>query len=384
MEPSATWPVVYTRHNGLHDRIICIPHDALVTLCSIPRHYPAKKSPREKRHPMIRLFVLLSFVTLTFTACGGRNPNTVVVYTALDEIYSRPILDAFEKESGLDVEVVYDTEAAKTTGLVTRLINEAKRPRCDVFWNNECAQTIRLKERGVLEAFVPRGSAAIPDTFKDLDGFWTGFAARARVILYNTDRVDSPPTSLEDFLKPENRGRGAIALPLFGTTATHAAAIYALWGPEKGLDFFKKLQENEIAILASNSEVRDRVARGEYAFGLTDTDDANGAVEDGLPAKWLLPDQDGMGTLLVPNTLSLIKGAPNAEGGKRLIDYLLSPAVEQRLANSRSIQIPLNPSAKPPENVPTLDHIKVMAVSYAAMADQMDRSGAELRELFVR
>ena len=332
---------------------------------------------------MYQLTILFGLGAL-LASCGGPPPNSVVVYTALDEIYSRPILDAFEAETGLNVEAVYDTEAAKTTGLVTRLINEAGRPRCDVFWNNESAQTIRLKERGVLEAFVPQAAAAIPDNFKDPDGFWIGFAARARVIIYNTEQVTDPPTSIEDFLKPEHRGKGCIALPLFGTTATHAAALYAHWGPEQGLDFFKKLQENEIAVLASNGEVRDRVARGEYAFGLTDTDDANGAIEDGLPAKWLLPDQDGMGTLLIPNTVSLIKGAPNAEGGKRLMEYLLRPAVERRLAESRSIQVPLNPAVDAPDKVPAIADIKVMDVTYAATAAQMDRAAGDLRELFVR
>lgn len=335
---------------------------------------------------MQRIMTLLGLVGLSAAlgACGGRDPNLVVVYTALDEIYSRPILDAFEAESGLKVVAVYDTEAAKTTGLVTRLINEANRPRCDVFWNNECAQTILLKKKGVLEAFAPADAAAIPDKFKDPEGYWTGFASRARVIVYNTDQVSTPPNSIQDFLKPEYRGKGCIALPLFGTTATHAAALYALWGPEKGLDFFKQLQDNGIALLASNGEVRDRVARGEYAFGLTDTDDANGAVEDGLPAKWLLPDQDGLGTLLVPNTVSLIKGAPNAEGGKRLMAYLLSPAVEQRLAESRSIQIPLNPAVAAQGKVPAIADIKVMAVGYDAMADQMETAARQLRELLVR
>lgn len=332
---------------------------------------------------MHRLIILFGLATL-LASCGDHSPKTIVVYTALDEIYSRPILDAFEAETGLDVEAVYDTEAAKTTGLVTRLINEAGRPRCDVFWNNECAQTIRLKERGVLEVFVPQAAAAIPDNFKDPDGFWTGFAARARVIVYNTDQVTDPPTSIEDFLKPEHRGKGCIAMPLFGTTATHAAALYALWGPEKALDFFRKFQENEIAVLASNGEVRDRVARGEYAFGLTDTDDANGAIEDGLPAKWLLPDQDGMGTLLIPNTVSLIKGAPNVDGGKRLMEYLLSPAVEKRLAESRSIQVPLNPAVDAPDKVPAIASVKVMDVTYTAMAAQMERAAEELRDLFVR
>lgn len=316
--------------------------------------------------------------------CGGGGPKPVAVYTALDEIYSRPILDAFTQETGIPVQAVYDTEAAKTTGLVTRLINEASRPRCDVFWNNEVAQTILLKDKGVLAPYTPAAAAASPAPFKDPDGYWTGFAARARVIIYNTDQVKTPPMSIWDFLRPENRGKGAVAMPLFGTTATHAAALYAYWGEEQARSFFELLQGNGVAFLSGNSEVRDRVARGEYAFGLTDTDDANGAIEDGLPAKWLLPDQDKLGTLLIPNTLSLVKDAPNPDGAKLLIDYLLSPAVEQRLAEGRSIQIPLNPAVKGPEGVPAIADIKVMEVSYEAIAGQMETAARQLRELLVR
>lgn len=327
---------------------------------------------------------IVAVIVLCIVGCGGAPENRVVVYTALDEIYSRPILDTFTEETGIEVEAVYDTEAAKTTGLVTRLINEANRPRCDVFWNNEVAQTILLKERDLLAPYKPEAAAPIPAPFKDPEGYWTGFAARARVIIYNTERVEEPPTSIQDFLRPEYKGKTAIALPLFGTTATHAAALFAHWGEEEALEFFRKLEANDVAFVAGNAVVRDAVARGEYLFGLTDTDDANGAIEDGLPAKWLLPDQDGLGTLLIPNTVALIKNSPNGDGAKQLIEYLLSPAVERQLAESRSIQIPLNPAVPTPENVPAIADIKTMDTSFDAMADAMENSANQLRALLVR
>lgn len=317
-------------------------------------------------------------------SCSGTNQESVVVYTALDEIYSRPILDAFTAETGIAVKAVYDTEAAKTTGLVTRLINESARPRCDVFWNNEVAQTILLRERGVLTPYQPVASNAIPAEFKDPESYWTGFAARARVIIYNTEKLTDPPTSLHDFVRPEYKGQCAIALPLFGTTATHAAALFAAWGEADAMAFFQKLVDNDVAFVAGNGVVRDAVARGEYAFGLTDTDDANGAVEDGFPARWLLPDQEGLGTLLIPNTVALIKNGPNPDGAKALIEYLLSPAVEKRLAESRSIQIPLNPAVTAPESVPDIREIHTMKPSFSEMAAQMESSADQLRTLLVR
>lgn len=308
------------------------------------------------------------------------------MYTALDEMYSRPILDAFEEETGIEVLAVYDTEAAKTTGLVNRLIAEKDRPRADVFWNNEIAQTIALENEGMLTPYTSPSAKAIPAAFKDAGGYWTGFAARARVIIYNTDLVDDPPTSVMDFLEDEWAGRAAIAKPLFGTTATHAAALFTLWDDEKARAFFKGLLDNDVAILAGNATVRDMVAAGEYAAGLTDTDDANGAVEDGKPAKWLFPDQgpDQMGTLVIPNTVALIKNSPNPEGGKALIDFLLRPETEARLAGMRSIQIPLNPAVDAPGNVPDLAEIKAMDVDFEAVAENMSETAAFIREEFLK
>ena len=319
-------------------------------------------------------------------ACSADRRPEVVIYAALDEMYSRPILETFEARAGIRVRVQYDTEAAKTTGLVTRLIAEKGRPRADVFWNNEVAQTIVLKRAGILDAYTSPAAAAIPDGYKDPEGYWTGLAARARVIIYNTKLVTDPPASIHDLLDPEWRGKAAIANPLFGTTATHAAALFALWGDEKAREFFLGLKANDVAVLPGNATVRDFVARGEYAFGLTDTDDANGAIEDGFPVRWLLPDQgeDRLGTLLIPNSVALIKDGPNPEAARKLIDYLLSPEVEGALASTRSIQIPLNPAVEPPENVPDIAAMRTMDVDFDAIAGRMESTATFIQEEFLR
>ena len=331
-------------------------------------------------------FVLVFWGLLIAVGCGGPKTDEVVVYTALDEMYSRPILEAFEKAAGIRVRAVYDTEASKTTGLRTRLVAERDRPRADVFWNNEVAQTILLKNEGILEPYRSPAAQGIPEAFRDKDGYWTGFAARGRVIIYNTDLVAQPPTSIQDFLKPEWKGKAAIGKPLFGTTATHAAALFAAWGEERAKVFFRALLANEVAVLEGNATVRDRVAAGDYAFGLTDTDDANGAIEDGLPARWLFPDQgaDQMGTLIIPNTVALIKGAPHPDAARKLIDYLLSPEVEAQLAAMRSVQIPLNPAVKAPEGVPRLSEVKTMPIGFEAVAAQMPAAIAFAKEEFIR
>jgi len=325
-------------------------------------------------------------LAILIPGCGSNAPQTVVVYTALDEMYSQPVLKDFEERTGIKVDAVYDTEASKTTGLVTRLIAERSRPRADVFWNNEVAQTILLKKDGVLDPYASPQAMVIPDKFKGPEGYWTGFAARGRVIIYNIDLVrEDPPTSIMDFTKEQWRGKTAIAKPLFGTTATHAAALFALLGEKEAGSLFYKLKDNDVKILAGNATVRDMVARGEIAVGLTDTDDANGGILDGFPVDWLFPDQgpNEMGTLLIPNSVALIKNGPNPDGGKALIDYLLSPETEKRLAEMRSIQIPLNPAVQAPMNVPKISDIKTMGVSFEDTAEMMVVSSEFIQKEFL-
>ncbi len=334
-----------------------------------------------------RFFLVFTALAPTFMAigCVREEGPEVVVYVSLDELYSRPILNEFERRSGIRVRAQYDTEAAKTTGLVNRILAERGRPRADVFWNNEVVQTIALRNAGALEPYASPSRAGIPEAFKDPEAYWTGFAARARVIIYNTELVSEPPTSIRDLLREEWSGNAAIANPLFGTTATHAAALFAVWGDDAARDYFAGLRSMRVAVLPGNATVRDLVARGEYAVGLTDTDDANGGVVDGFPVAWVLPDQEagGLGTLVLPNTVALVRGGPNSDAGKRLIDYLLGPEVESALAASRSIQIPLNPAADAPENVPALAEIRTMDIDFDEISERMPRTAAYLRAEFL-
>ena len=91
-----------------------------------------------------------------------------------------------------------------------------------------------------------------------------------------------------------------------------------------------------------------------------------------------------MGTLVIPNTVALVKGGPNPDAGRMLIDYLLSAQVEDSLAHTRSIQIPLNPSVVPPDNVPILEKIVTMDVTFEEIADKMEAAAEFVQKEFVR
>lgn len=314
--------------------------------------------------------------------------KTVVVYTSVDQVYSEPVFRDFENATGIKILAVYDVEATKTTGLVNRLIAEKNRPQADVFWSGEFGQTLLLKNESILAAYSSPSASDIPRQFRDPADYWTGFGGRARVFIINTDKLtpDQYPHSINDMLDSRYPGNTiGIAYPMFGTAATHAAALYSYLGKEKARSFFFSISQRQVRVVDGNSVVRDIVADGQLAFGLTDTDDACGALENGKPVVIIVPDQKPgeMGTLVIPNTVALIAGSPHPAEAKIFIDYVLDRKTEDSLVSSGWIQIPSR-------DVPTkttcmnITGIKAMDISYQDVYNGIPATQKDMIEIFIR
>ena len=176
-----------------------------------------------------------------------------------------------------------------------------------------------------------------------------------------------------------------IAYPVFGTTATHAAALYAFLGAEKAEEFFQKLYDRGIRVADGNATVRDLVASGQLIMGFTDTDDACGAKKRGKPVDLVFLDQEenGLGTLLIPNTVAMVDRAPHPEEAQILIDFLLSEEVEQRLIEAGWTHIPLRSLNIHQDCLENMD-IKGMNISLQEIYHSFERSKKELLEIFIR
>jgi iron(III) transport system substrate-binding protein len=319
---------------------------------------------------LIALMLVVAIAVLA-DGCGKKGPTEVVVYTALDREFSEPIVATFMSQTGIVVRSKFDTESTKTVGLAEAIIAERERPRCDVFWNNEILNTLRLERQGLLRHYKSPAGAAFPASVRSPKGLWYGFAARARVLIVNTNLVSEErrPKSVRDIIDPQ--WRCGIAKPLFGTTATHAACLFAAWGDDEAKQFFRAVKNN-VSIMGGNKQVAQAVGAGSLAFGLTDTDDALIEMENGKPVTIVYPDQgEGqIGTLFIPNTLAIIKDSPNPEPAEELVDYLLSPEVERALAAGPSAQIPLRPGVPASPRVKTPAEVRAMEVDWSAAAEK--------------
>jgi iron(III) transport system substrate-binding protein len=334
------------------------------------------------------------FGALTAAGCGK---GAVVLYCAQDREFAEDVLAEFEKHSGWPVTTRYDNEANKAVGLYDDLVREARQPRCAVYWNNEILNTLRLAKQGLLQPYDSPAAGAFPARWRAPDHTWHAFAGRARVLLLNTKLLaergipeDQWPRSLDDLTDPRWKDQVAMAKPTAGTSATQAACLFAAWGDAKAKAWYTALHTNGVQLVAGNKLVAVGVGAGQFAVGLTDTDDAMAEIDAGKPVKLVFPDADaaensGRGTLFIPNTVVLIKGGPNPDGGKKLVDYLLSAAVEAKLASKEGgYHIPLNPAVQVelPEAMRPARTARQLAVDFGRAAELWDDAQAFLRQEF--
>ncbi len=330
----------------------------------------------EGRCDLIGRLAVVMLLAVALSGCGPATPgeNTVVVYVSEDQVFSEPVLKAFEKATGIVVKAAYDTEEAKSTGAMNRLIAEANNPQADVYWANEPVRAEILRQRGISAAYRSPSATGIPEGLKDPADHWTGFSARARVLVVNKAARDKP-RSVRAYLDPRWKGRAVVANPLFGTTTDQMGALFAVWGDDAGRRFLEGMKANAVRISTSNGESADLVASGEVDFGLVDSDDAFSRMKEGKPIEMIVPDQgaDEAGVLIVPNAVVLIRNGPHAAAARKLVDFLLSKEAERMLAFADCAQIPLHEGVETPAQVPRIETLKVMKADFAQVASKVQQ-----------
>ncbi len=313
----------------------------------------------------ITVIGLIFLAGLSCDKSGSGGQKEVVLYTSVDEPVARPIVQEFEKRTGIKVRLKTDTEASKTAGLVQSLRAEKANPQCDVFWNNEPFHTISLAEEGVLGAYESPVAKEVMPQFRDPKNRWASNGLRMRMIAMSPGV--SGAANVEDLIDPKFKGKVCMAFPALGTTAGHLAVMRLKWGQEKYEAYLKGLMANEVKLLGGNSEVVKQIGLGNMSVGLTDNDDVDSMIREvGADKIKAVPAAMGNdGPLAIPTTVGLVAGAKHDAEAKQLIDYLLSAEVEGKLKAAnfavRSVRPGLSTSQPLPPEMPLLMEIDYIA-----------------------
>lgn len=339
------------------------------------------------------LLALLAPVALTalISCASSREPPTLVLYSTLDAPTLRRVADAYQAETGVRVLVQGEAEGGGAPGLGQRLVAEASAPRADVWWSDEPFDTIRLARAGVLEPYTP---ATLPDSWpaelRGRGGLWMGLGLRARVIAYDTQRVPEAeaPRRLRDLAGPRWAGRVGIARPREGTTRGHMGALAQAWGAEELEAWLREMAGLGLRVYDDNERVVRGVALGEIDLGLTDSDAVLAAQARGWPVGMVFEALEprgshprwSIGAMGMPTTVALVAGGPNAEEGRRFLDWLCAGRGEAALAASAARLAPID--RRLAGEFPGSALPGVVAVDLEAVADAIEEAMAVTAEVF--
>lgn len=324
----------------------------------------------QKVHKAVWVLVV---VTLFLLSPMIAQANELTIYSGRNERFVLPLVEQFQKETGIRVNLL----SGDAPQFVHRLQTESRRPQADLFISNDGALLEVARNRDLLMGFESPKVEVIPENFRAVDGSWVGLAARARVLMYNTELIseDEMPKSLFDLTDPKYRGEFALTRAGNASMVTHISAVRAIFGDEVTSELIEGILANEPAILRGHTDIRQAVGSGEYKFGLVNNYYYHLQLEEAENnnVAAIYPDQgEGeMGVFVNISGIGLVKNAPNKENAIAFIEFLLSDE-NQRLYSYTSKETPLVPGIEAVEYAVTIDQYKVADLHLSELGSVYD------------
>jgi iron(III) transport system substrate-binding protein len=308
----------------------------------------------------VRVILLVLFMAILVFGSPpvGKAAEVLRIYTAFDTEEAKYYIDAYEKETGIDVQWV----RLSSGEVLARVEAEAANPQASVWHAGSNTSHINAASKGLLAPYKPNTDFELPDKFHAKDWAWTGFYTGAIGFISNTKFLEKKgvkaPTSWDDLLNPAFSKNVALAYPYTsGTAYTTYATLVQMWGLEKTLDWWEKFDKQSIfQYTKSGTGCIPMVGLGEVGVGIAFSHDilAKG-VNMGYPVVMTFPKE---GTGYEIGGLALIKGGPEPERGKKFIDWCFTVRAQDLF--QKYCRLPVNPKATVGKGAATLDQIKLI------------------------
>jgi iron(III) transport system substrate-binding protein len=269
------------------------------------------------------------------SASGGGEVSGegLVVYSGRNEELVGPIIERFEEESGIDVEVRY----GDTAELAATILEEGQNSPADIFFSQDAGALGAVADEGILSPLPEDTLSRVEERFRDPNGEWVGVSGRARVVVYNTEALseDELPRSILDFTDPEWSGRIGWA-PTNGSFQAFVTALRLIDGEDVAREWLEGVQANNPRRYENNLAILEGVASGEidagfvnhyYLFQLQEERGGN------VPAANYYFQNGDPGSLVNVAGLGILNTAENTAEAQEFLEFLLSEEAQSYFAN---------------------------------------------------
>lgn len=307
-------------------------------------------------------------------ACSSGDDNTLVIYSGRSENLVRPILERFEKETGVDIEVRY----GDTAELAAAILEEGENTRADLFFSQDAGALAALANRDLLAELREADLEIVPERFRDPGGRWTGVSGRARVIAYSTERVQEADIPDDVFELTDPKWAGKVGLP--PTNASFIAFVSALteqYGAERTEQFLTDLKANGLKTYDNNIVTIEAIADGEIDLGLVNHYYLYSEFEErpDLPVANFFPGQraGGPGTFVNVAGIGILDGTSKRESADRLVTYLLGQTAQEYFSEETT-EYPLRGGVAASDKLPPLEEIRTIEIPLSDLGKDLEAS----------
>lgn len=279
------------------------------------------------------------------TGCGSSGPS-VLVYNAQHEQLIDQVAKAFEKKTGVKVEL----RNGEDLSLANTLAKEGKASHADVFLTENSPAMQVIDKLGLFAKLQPKTLAPIPAQYRPADGDWTGFAARTTALVYNPSKVKPGelPTSILDLARPQWKGRVTFS-PTGADFQAIVSAVLALKGEAVTKKWLEGLKANATFVSTNNLVVMKAVDDGRADIGIFYhyywyRDRAESAANSSHTKLLILGHQDP-GAFLSTSGAGVLKNSKHPKEAQEFVQFLTSTEGQKVIASSYAKEYTLNPAA---------------------------------------
>ncbi|MEV6670735.1 2-aminoethylphosphonate ABC transporter substrate-binding protein [Streptomyces sp. NPDC051162] len=291
--------------------------------------------------PLTAAVLGAAVLATTLTGCGGTSgadAKEITVYSA-DGLKSEDgsgfydkVFKSFEEKTGIKVKYVEGGSGE----MVQRLIREHSNSKADV------VVTLppfiqQADNKGLLARYEPAGADKVADGDRSTDGTWTSVVDNYLCFIHNTQELKDPPKTWDDLLDSRFKGKVQYSTPgVAGDgTAVLIKALHDFGGQDAAMDYFRKLQKNNVGPSSSTGQLAPKTDKGELLVANGDVQ-MNFANMKSMPHQGIFFPAGSNGkptTFALPYAAGLVKNAPHTAQAKKFLDFLLSDEVQQQASS---------------------------------------------------
>ena len=292
--------------------------------------------------------------------------TTITVYSGRSEELVAPLLEQFTALTGIEVEL----RAGDSGELAAQILTEGDASPADLFFSQDAGALGALQAAGLLSELPAELLDVVPTAYRSSNGSWVGTSGRARVLVVNPDLVADAPTTIDELLDPQWKGRIGFA-PNNASWQSFVTGLRVIRGDEAARTWLEAFAANEPMAYEKNSAVRDAVDAGEVAIGLVnhyylyEKIAADGAENVTAVNQYLAPGDPG-GLVNVAG-VGIPASSDQRDAALALVEFLLSE-IGQTYFAERTFEYPLRAGISLAEGLPTLDELKPPAIDLSDLA----------------